>query len=767
MSDDVRILHVDDDPDFADLTATYLERENQRFTVETAMSAADGLDRLDGEIDCVLSDYDMPGTNGVEFLTEMRHEYPDLPFILYTGKGSEEVASEAISAGVTDYLQKGTGPEQYELLANRIMTAVGQYRAERELERQKDLFEKTQDLANVGAWEYDPHDEEAYFTETVYDIYGVGPDHEPSPEGDIQQFYHPEDRDTVRDAVERALVEGEDYDIEVRIVAADGTLKWVRTRGTPKMEDGRVQRVRGTIRDVSERKERERELEQQRRRLTVALEGSKAGVWEWDPDTDEIRWHDSMERLVGVEPGTFPGTYEALAERVHDDDIEVLERTIEAARPAHDTFEAEFRIDTGRARDFWVHARGEYVDIEGLTPRYVGVITDITERKERERDLEQTKEWYRTLLDTAPDAIFVADAETGEIRETNQAATRLLGRPREEIVGMHQTELHPPDKVEEYAELFAEHVGTGGGRDETLGEQMDIYLVDADGRELPVEINARTVEIDGELLNQGYFRDITERKERERELRRQNERLDEFVTVVGHDMKNLLNTLLVSLELVETADEDSMDRCFRSVDRMEQLIDDLLTLARHGETSFETERVALDGVARECARTTVPSSVSVAVETDDCVIADESRLKQLFENLFANAVEHGSSSPDSQARRDAVEDGSTEPEAGAQQDDAEGWGGDVSITVGSLEDGFYVADDGEGVPPSEREHCFRIGYSTSDQGTGFGLNIVKQVAAAHGWEVRVTDSETGGARFEVTGVEQTRCDGGRVPHSKS
>jgi len=99
----IRVLHVDDDPDLTDLTATYLEREDERLVIETATSAEEGSNRLrDDEFDCIISDYNMPGQNGIEFLETVRKDYSDLPFVLYTGKGSEEVASDAISAGVTD-----------------------------------------------------------------------------------------------------------------------------------------------------------------------------------------------------------------------------------------------------------------------------------------------------------------------------------------------------------------------------------------------------------------------------------------------------------------------------------------------------------------------------------------------------------------------------------------------------------------------------------------------------------------------------------------
>jgi CheY-like chemotaxis protein len=133
MSEDqssIRVLHVDDESEFLDLATTYLSRQDDRFTIETATSADAGLDCLaTDEFDCVISDYDMPGMTGIDFLQAVREDSPDLPFILFTGKGSEEVASEAISAGVTDYLQKQRGTEQYELLANRVTNAVEQRRA--------------------------------------------------------------------------------------------------------------------------------------------------------------------------------------------------------------------------------------------------------------------------------------------------------------------------------------------------------------------------------------------------------------------------------------------------------------------------------------------------------------------------------------------------------------------------------------------------------------------------------------------------------------
>jgi CheY-like chemotaxis protein len=145
----VHVLFVDDERHVVETAATALERVGEGFVVHTETSGDAALSRLDAEcVDCVVSDYRMPGMDGLELLEAVREAYPDIPFVLSTGRGSEDVASEAISAGVTDYLQKGGGLDQYTVLANRIENAVAQRRAERRLESQRDEL-ATLDRINV------------------------------------------------------------------------------------------------------------------------------------------------------------------------------------------------------------------------------------------------------------------------------------------------------------------------------------------------------------------------------------------------------------------------------------------------------------------------------------------------------------------------------------------------------------------------------------------------------------------------------------------
>ena len=155
----IRVLHADDEPAVAEVAATYLQRQDERFDVDIATGVDEGLARRgDGEYDCVVSDYDTAGRTGVEFLRAVRERSPVLPFILLTGKGSEAVASDAISAGATDYLQKETGTGQYGILANRVANAVSRAESQRAARHLRELAGNTDRVLDIfdPDWAEDP-----------------------------------------------------------------------------------------------------------------------------------------------------------------------------------------------------------------------------------------------------------------------------------------------------------------------------------------------------------------------------------------------------------------------------------------------------------------------------------------------------------------------------------------------------------------------------------------------------------------------------------
>lgn len=237
--------------------------------------------------------------------------------------------------------------------------------------------------------------------------------------------------------------------------------------------------------------------------------------------------------------------------------------------------------------------------------------------------------------------------------------------------------------------------------------------------------------IDGDMLVRA-MRYAIERKENQLELKRQNERLDNFANVVSHDLRNPLDIARGYSDMAQKKDDVShLDTVDDALNRMNDMIDDVLTLARQGDSVDETEEIDFSEIIKDAWET---------VDTKDCVLetpedfpafeADRSRLRQQLENLFRNSVTHA--------------------------------GEDVTITVGWLDEdyGFYVKDNGPGIPDDNKDELFDQGFTTDSEGTGFGLNIVEQIAEAHGWDIRVLDGNEGGARFEVYNITSSRSNNG-------
>ncbi|MFB6135308.1 MAG: response regulator [Halobacteriaceae archaeon] len=451
-ADHALVLHVDDEPAVSELVVDQLEHLDDSLTVLTAQNADEGLERLSEEpVDCVVSDYDMPGDDGVEFLRAVRDEYPNLPFVLFTGRGNETVASEAIEAGVTDYIRK-SGTESYELLHARIRNAVSKTRAERRAKLARDQLHEIFEHIN--------------------------------------------------------------------------------------------------------------------------------GFFAVDDDWTVTYWNERMAERTGYPPEAVVG--------------------------------------------------------------------------------EQLWDAYPELVGTT----------IQELLYTLQESREPLG--------------------------FEEYV-----------DSEDQWL----------EINAYPVE--GGVFVQSQ--DVTDKRERVRELERRNQRLESVARTLSHDLQNPLNVAEGRLELAEeTGELTHLTDVANAHNQMQNLINELLRLARAEE--IEMSEVDLRETVEESWSFADTGATALDVRFDGLtVLADKSQLQRIFENLFENATEHGGASV---------------------------------VTVGVLDgtEGFYVEDDGRGLP-DESVDIFESGVTTAAKGTGYGLAIVDQIATEHGWTVRATASESGGARFEVTDLE--------------
>jgi PAS domain S-box-containing protein len=350
------------------------------------------------------------------------------------------------------------------------------------------------------------------------------------------------------------------------------------------------------------------------------------------------------------------------------------------------------------------------------------------------------------VLDAVPETVVVLDP-TGRLVWWNRHATAATGYDDAGLATLDPVDLVHENERERF-ETWLDGL-LGGDLENPV---VETRLLDADGESTPYEfVGALLDDPDGVSGAVITGRDISERRARQ-ELERQNERLEEFASVVSHDLRNPLTVAegYLSLAQLEYQSEDLV-RVAEAHKRMYDLIDDLLTLARAGMAVGETEPVELGTIARQGWASVETGAGELRIEGETTLEADPRRLRELFENLFRNSVEHGSTTSDSQARRDPVGHGTgTDATSGV---DTEGTSAvpTVTVTVGTLPDdgGFYVEDDGPGIPEEIREGIFESGYTTSQRGTGFGLAIVEDIAEAHGWTVSIHEGRTGGARFEV------------------
>mgnify|MGYP000134884482 CR=1 FL=1 len=341
-------------------------------------------------------------------------------------------------------------------------------------------------------------------------------------------------------------------------------------------------------------------------------------------------------------------------------------------------------------------------------------------------------EFYRTLVDNAAEGMLTIDGES-RIVYANPAVEEILGYSPEELIGSSKMRIIPERLRPVHADALAAYVETGERHIDWDG--IELPALHENGHEVPTLISLREHEFDGEQYFTGIVRDISDRREREAEIRDQRDRLDQFAEILAHDIRNPLSVAEGYTEIAnENYDGDELARVTEALDRIDELVDDVLALSKEGRDIGDTERVDLEAAVREAWRSVDAETATLRTEPGlGTITADRSRFHELLSNLFRNSVEHGSTS------------------SRAAPDDAVEHGDDPTVTVGPLEDGFFVADDGPGIPDSVREQIFEYGYTTRDAGTGYGLSIVRGIVDAHGWDVAVEGAD--GARFEITGID--------------
>lgn len=458
-------------------------------------------------------------------------------------------------------------------------------------------------------------------------------------------------------------------------------------------------------------------LERTERLLSNAERLGELGAWEIDPDTGRVHWTDGARRIHGVDED-FQPDFEELLSFVHADERERVRSTIGAAVDQDDPFEMTFNITSEDGCDRTVRVEGQSVSVDS-NKRIRGLIQDITEHERRLKALSESEERLRIALDAGEMGMWELDLRSEESPVRSLRHDQIFGY--EEPIddwGFDRfiDHVHPDDRDHVRAS-FEEAFESG-----SWAFECRIHRVDGEERWIAPQGTFFYDESGDPATAIGIVQDITEEQELKTSLRERNDRLEAFARMVTHDIRNPLSVARGHLELhlEEHETTDLLEQVETALTRVEELTTDLATIARHGEIAEEQAPVSLAAVADDAWSLTDTREASLVTDTGR-VIADASHLQGLLENLFRNAVGHG--------------------------------GRDVTVRVGAMDDGFYVEDTGVGIPPDERDRVFEDGYTTGYGGSGTGLTIVKRIAEAHGWEIGLTASPEGGARFEFTGVE--------------
>ena len=560
---------------------------------------------------------------------------------------------------------------------------------------------------------------------------------------DALEYIHPDDREEVAEKLD-ALFSDPDrarLETEFRTLTDDGSYVWFETIGIDKT-DTEFGGIIANSRDITERKKDKEKLERSRELLRHTEEISDTGGWEFDVESQELRWTKGAEGIRGVpeEIDTPEGGFDFY----HPEDRERLQRVFEHCVKEGEPYEEEVRISTEDGETRWMRTSGEAIREDGRTVKVRGAISDITEQKQREKELRRKRRLLRHTESVADTGGWEFDVESQELRWTEGTREIHGTHPDydptiEEAIGFY----HPEDRnrIESAVERCLE------------GEPFDeeLRLVTTEGELRWVRSIGEPICEGGEVVEmRGAIQDITERKERERRLRERKDQIDFFNSLLRHDMLNSMTVISGSAEVLkqELSGEqrsiaERISKHSAEIVELTERVRSVLRRLTEGDRA-EVSPVDITDLIEERCGSLEETYPEVTCRTDSPgrvhVMAD-SFLNHILDNLLINAVEHNDKE-DPRVEVTVEENGET-------------------VTV-------RVADNGPGIPEEEKETVFDQGTTgRSSGGVGFGLYYVEAMVSEYGGEVRVEDNDPEGAVLVVELPKAERGDGERKGDGKN
>jgi PAS domain S-box-containing protein len=600
--------------------------------------------------------------------------------------------------------------ENQSLRAKYAQDITSHKRTEEVLKRSEHILNETQIITKVGGWEYDVLNNQAYYSDEVFHIYGIPNGRNFKPEAGIK-YYHPEDRSLVFDSFQKAISDGEPYDLEVRFINARGENIWVKTLGKPVWENGKIVKVIGTLMDITYRKKAEEEREQ----FFRFFQNSADLMCLADPNGAFKKTNPAFIEILGYSES------ELISKPFIDFIIpEDKQRTIdEMARQIQNgystNFENRYLCKNGTVK--WLSWRAVHVKEEGIT---YAIARDITESKQAELEI-------KTILRTTMDGYYLVDME-GQFLDTNDAYCKMIGYCREEILKMGVKDIEAIDTQGDIINRLHQLLKVGSARFETKHKSKD-------GRVIDVEASVTFLYFKEPKLC-CFMRDITERKYAERVML-ESERLSaigEMSASIAHDFNNTLQVITgnVEMALLSEGNSQKKDEFLRAAKRSAgDAAARVQQLQRFTRKAVAIEHTVLDieVLIDEVILQTRPiwkddagkKGIDISIQKNygkiNNIEGDPGGIRMVLHNLIKNAAE------------------------------AMPFGGIIKLTTGieGMEVYVRISDTGIGMDEKIRMRIFQPFFTTKgfEVGRGLGMSGAYSIMRDHGGKISVLDSIVG------------------------
>jgi PAS domain S-box-containing protein len=770
----IQILYVDDEEPLLDVCKQFLERSGDMF-VDTAPSAEIALQKMSrGSYDAVVSDYQMPEGDGLEFLKLIRSRGDLIPFILFTGRGREEVVIDALNNGADFYLQKGGDPRsQFKELEHKVKEAVRRNRAENSLKLNESRLNKAQSLGMIGCWELDLHGQSnvIWGSDETFRIFGIPR----PPDGlvELERFEeHIVEKEFAQKAMDDLISSGAANDIQFHVAPADGgTTSSVRSMAELEYDpDGRPARVVGVALDITERKKAETGLRRLNQELMAIKECNKAMV---RADTEEelvtdvcnivcdiagykMAWIGMAEQDEGksVRPVAWSGK----------DGEQILRTEVTWGEEPSGCGSMGTAIKTGRTvvmkdltnnpcmRPWWgfLDRMGYrsmvaipivdsgvtfggfaiYVDDpDGFSQEGIDLLEEMAgdlafgilglrakaKQAKTEEAFNNSKEQYAKLLAAIPDFVITTDMN-GIITLVNDITLELGGYAMDEVVG-HSL----------FSFISKEDVGKALSKAQMMvaGKlgPIEYHLIMKDGRQILFEANGDVVRDSAGIPTGMVFvgRDITDRRTLEAKLREANRKLRVMDSITRHDTLNKLIALQGYVELMRRDRQDPND-----LDRLRRMDQIVKFLTEQVNVSKEYQKIGADDpkwqsvrdVCLQAAALARSGKATIDIEVEELEILADPLLYKVFYNLMENSLRHGMTVDRIVVSEERSGDGMK----------------------------IILSDNGLGIADEDRANLFKEGFGKVH---GLGLFLSREILDITGMTIVENGEQGKGARFEI------------------